>query len=160
MQRVLLIARWLLPLGLGLAGAISSCASAGNRASTVTLVFSALVSAALGTLLYLLLHAVSLLVGLTSRSVQPSDHRLRLLELDKRLLLRAIKEIEFDAALKKISTEEADELIKPLRERAVRLLRELDEVKVDQSDDVEQQIDREIGRRLELRRRTASARSE
>jgi len=54
-------------------------------------------------------------------------HRLRvLLEQDKALALRTIKELEFDRAMGKISEEDFREMSTRLRARATRLMKQLD----------------------------------
>ncbi len=66
--------------------------------------------------------------------VNPSDergavvgHRLRvLLEQDKALALRTIKELEFDRAMGKISEDDFREMSTRLRARATRLMKQLD----------------------------------
>jgi hypothetical protein len=54
-------------------------------------------------------------------------HRTRAaLEREKLLTLRAIKDLEFDRAMKKVSEDDFREMAGPLRARAARLLRQLD----------------------------------
>jgi zinc-ribbon domain len=78
-------------------------------------------------------------VGLTAlRTIQPlvSDHDDRVemlgrrtraaLERDKLLTLRAIKELEFDRAMGKLSEDDFKEMAGRLRTRAARLMRQLD----------------------------------
>lgn len=86
-----------------------------------------------------LLMAGAALVGLmTVRVIQPlvsdhDDHTLMIgqrtraaLERDKLLTLRAIKELEFDRAMGKLSEEDFKEMAGRLRTRAARLMRQLD----------------------------------
>ena len=49
-----------------------------------------------------------------------------LLERDKLLVLRSIKELEFDRAMKKVSAKDFDEMAGRLRARAMSLMRQLD----------------------------------
>ncbi len=48
------------------------------------------------------------------------------LEQEKALTLRAIKDLEFDRRLKKVSDSDCDELTARLRERAIRIIKQLD----------------------------------
>ena len=56
-----------------------------------------------------------------------SDRHRATLERDKMLTLRAIKELEFDHAMGKLSQKDYDEMVGRLRQRALTLMRELDE---------------------------------
>ena len=56
-----------------------------------------------------------------------TERRRAALERDKLLTLRAIKELEFDRAMGKLSPKDFDELGARLRQRAVSLMRELDQ---------------------------------
>ena len=59
---------------------------------------------------------------------QPMTERHRLtLERDKALTLRTIKELEFDRAMGKISQKDFDDMVARLRQRALALMKELDE---------------------------------
>ena len=66
------------------------------------------------------------------------------LERDKALVLRAIKDLEFDRAMGKVSEADFQELIPRLRARAVRLIRELD-AEGGYRDEIEKEIARRIG---------------
>lgn len=80
------------------------------------------------------------------------------LEREKRTLLKAIKEAEFDREMGKLSTRDAGEMIAVYRLRAIEVIKELDKL-----DDLvgapaqtkRQQIEREIKARLELDKTTA-----
>ncbi len=48
-------------------------------------------------------------------------------------------------------------LLEPLREHAIRLLRDLDEARVDKPHSVEEQIEREVARRLKAQGKAKSA---
>jgi hypothetical protein len=65
------------------------------------------------------------------------------LERDKALVLRAIKDLEFDRAMGKVSEADFEELVPRLRARAMRLMRELD-----RTGDYREEIEREIARRV------------
>jgi hypothetical protein len=56
-----------------------------------------------------------------------SERRRATLDRDKMLTLRAIKEMEFDRAMGKLSQKDFDEMSSRLRHRAVTLMRELDQ---------------------------------
>ncbi len=66
------------------------------------------------------------------------------LEREKTIVLRAIKELEFDRAMGKVSEADCDEMIGRLRGRAVRLIRQLDAG----SAGYRELIDRELNARL------------
>lgn len=66
------------------------------------------------------------------------------LERDKALVLRAIKDLEFDRAMGKVSEADFQELIPRLRARAVRLIRELDSER-GYRDEIEKEIARRVG---------------
>ncbi|MGH9386303.1 MAG: zinc ribbon domain-containing protein, partial [Vicinamibacterales bacterium] len=65
------------------------------------------------------------------------------LEREKQLVLRSIKELEFDFAMGKVSNADFDEMNGRLRRRAVGLMRQLDE-----GGAYREQIEREVERRL------------
>ena len=59
---------------------------------------------------------------------QPMTERYRAtLERDKALTLRTIKELEFDRAMGKLSQKDYDEMVARLRQRALSLMKQLDE---------------------------------
>jgi len=72
------------------------------------------------------------------------------LEKEKKTLLKAIKEAEFDLAMGKLSTRDADSLIKQYRSRAIDVIKELDRVGDDKALSVREQIDREVKARRDL----------
>jgi hypothetical protein len=82
------------------------------------------------------------------------------LEREKRTLLKAIKEAEFDREMGKLSKKDADEMIAVYRLRAIEVIKELDNL-----EDIvgapelttRQQIEREIKARVELDKTTAKA---
>ena len=65
-------------------------------------------------------------------------------EREKTLVLRSIKELEFDRAMGKVSDRDFDEMGRRLRERALRLMKQLDVEAVD----FHMLIERELGERL------------
>jgi hypothetical protein len=58
---------------------------------------------------------------------RPSERARALLEREKALVLRSIKELEFDKAMGKVSAKDFDEMAGRLRARAVMLMKQLDE---------------------------------
>lgn len=66
------------------------------------------------------------------------------LEREKALVLRSIKEIEFDKAMGKISSKDFDEMAAKLRTRAIALIKQLDEG----SSGYHEVIERELSARL------------
>jgi hypothetical protein len=80
------------------------------------------------------------------------------LEKEKRTLLKAIKEAEFDHEMGKLSKADADDLIRMYRARAIEVIKELDrpEARAEvgsearQVGSVRERIDREVKARLEL----------
>lgn len=57
----------------------------------------------------------------------PSERARAALEREKSLVLRSIKELEFDKAMGKVSGKDFDEMVGRLRARAVMLMKQLDE---------------------------------
>jgi len=68
------------------------------------------------------------------------------LEREKRTLLKAIKEAEFDHQMGKLSKRDVDEMIGLYRARAIEVIKELDGV----GGSVREQIQREVRARIEL----------
>ena len=66
------------------------------------------------------------------------------LEREKNLLLRSIKELEFDRAMGKVAEGDYEEMVGRLRSRAVRLLQQLDNT----SSGYRELIERELASRL------------
>src|SRR5687768_3561678 len=66
------------------------------------------------------------------------------LEREKMLVLRSIKELEFDRGMGKVSNKDFDEMSARLRARAARLMRQLDAGSL-----YREQIEKEIAKRLE-----------
>jgi hypothetical protein len=59
-------------------------------------------------------------------SERPSERALAALEREKALVLRSIKELEFDRAMGKVSTQDFDEMAGRLRARAIMLMKQVD----------------------------------
>ena len=91
-----------------------------------------------------------MLLPLTSADLssldQPMTDRHRaVLERDKALTLRAIKELEFDHAMGKLSKKDFDEMAGRLRQRAVAIMKQLDEGR-SYSWLIEQDLKKRLGR--------------
>lgn len=92
--------------------------------------------------------------------VEPIDRsRLVELEREKRTLLKAIKEVEFDRELGKMSEEDASEIVRVYRARAIEILKVLDGAAADgdgavaapaPDEPLDQLIEREVRARLAL----------
>ena len=79
------------------------------------------------------------------------------LEREKKTLLKAIKEAEFDREMGKLSKADADEMIGIYRARAIEVIRELDTLEVGAAGTVREQIEREVRARLEIESKTKKA---
>ena len=76
---------------------------------------------------------------------RPSERLRAALEREKNLVLRSIKELEFDRAMGRLSDEDWKEMSGRLRVRAARLIRQLD-AGVGYRQQIEQEIERRIGK--------------
>ncbi len=72
------------------------------------------------------------------------------LEREKTIVLRAIKELEFDRAMGKVSATDCEEMIGRLRGRAVRLIRQLDAGGAGYRDLIERELNARIGARPDV----------
>jgi hypothetical protein len=75
------------------------------------------------------------------------------LEREKRVLLKAIKEVEFDRELGKMSNEDADDIVRVYRARAIEILKLLDGGAVEEpgaDEPAHETIEREVRARLAL----------
>lgn len=82
------------------------------------------------------------------------------LEREKKSLLKAIKETEFDREMGKLSKADADQMIKVYRARAIEVIKELELVanpSAEGAGTVREQIAREVKARLELAEKTKQA---
>jgi hypothetical protein len=84
-----------------------------------------------------------LVTGGDERTVMIGDRTRASLEREKALALRAIKELEFDRAMKKIAEEDFQELSSRLRARAIRIMGQLDA-----GGGYRAQIEQDLARRL------------
>jgi len=81
-----------------------------------------------------------------ARPVGPRDF----LEKEKKTLLKAIKEAEFDHQMGKLSQRDADEMIRGYRIRAIEVIKEIDRLGSGAADSVREQILREVRARIQL----------
>jgi len=72
------------------------------------------------------------------------------LEREKRTLLKAIKEAEFDHQMGKLSQRDADEMIRGYRARAIEVIKEIDRLGLGAAASPREQIMREVRARIEL----------
>ena len=72
------------------------------------------------------------------------------LEREKRTLLKAIKEAEFDHQMGKLSQRDADEMIRGYRARAIDVIKEIDRLGLGTAGTVREQILREVRARVQL----------
>jgi hypothetical protein len=72
------------------------------------------------------------------------------LEREKRTLLKAIKEAEFDHEMGKLSQRDVDEMVRTYRARAIEVIKELDRLGGSAGDSAREQILREVRARIEL----------
>lgn len=82
--------------------------------------------------------------GAWSRPIGARDE----LEKEKKTLLKAIKEAEFDHAMGKLSKQDADELIRMYRGRAIEVIKEIDRLDAGAAGSTREQIQREVQARL------------
>jgi ribosomal protein L40E len=80
-------------------------------------------------------------------SAPPSERALAALEREKALVLRSIKELEFDRAMGKVSPKDFDEMAGRLRARAIMLMKQVDAG----GSGYRELIERELQRRLKTR---------
>ncbi len=72
------------------------------------------------------------------------------LEKEKRTLLKAIKEAEFDQAMGKLSKSDAEDLIRMYRTRAIELIKELDRLDAGLAGTPRERIEREVAARVAI----------
>lgn len=72
------------------------------------------------------------------------------LEREKRTLLKAIKEAEFDHQMGKLSQRDVDDMIRTYRARAIEVIKEIERLELGAAGSTREQILREVRARLEL----------
>lgn len=138
---------WQLFVLAGLIGAAIVAFRAGAQPSSarIFLILTIFAAAAIG---YAALRMLVPLTGMVARESRMTlGERTRVvLEREKMLALRAIKELEFDRAMGKVSDRDYQEMATRLRARAGRILRQLDESpEVGYRNMIEAEIARRIG---------------
>ena len=73
------------------------------------------------------------------------------IEREKMLVLRSIKELEFDRAMDKISEQDYQDMVARLRSRAVRLIRQLDAGQTGYGEIIERELASRVGRSAALK---------
>ncbi len=135
---------WQLFAVAGLVGATVVVFLSRGQSPAAVILLSLIVFAAAGVGAAALRVFLPIATGKAPRGGQVLGGRTRaVLEREKALALRTIKELEFDRAMGKVSDRDFAEMSARLRARAGRLLRQLDA-----GVDYRQQIEREIERRL------------
>ena len=79
-------------------------------------------------------------------------HARAALEAEKAIVLRTIKELEFDRAMKKVSDEDFEDMSQRLRHRAVGLMQQLDDSRASHRARIELELDRKLGSAPDVRR--------
>src|SRR5689334_3088955 len=87
--------------------------------------------------------------GVDSTWAKPAG-QLGELEREKRTLLKAIKEAEFDHQMGKLSKHDAEEMIRVYRARAIEVIKDIDHLGLGAAGTPREQIMREVRARLEL----------
>lgn len=82
------------------------------------------------------------------------------MEREKRTLLKAIKEAEFDREMGKLSTRDAESMISVYRLRAIEVIKEIDKIEAGEAGSVREQIAREVKARLEMEAKTSKAKAD
>ncbi len=72
------------------------------------------------------------------------------LEREKRTLIKAIKEAEFDHQMGKLSQRDADEMIRTYRARAIEVIKDIERLELGAAGSAREQILREVRARVEL----------
>jgi len=76
------------------------------------------------------------------------------LEREKRTLIKAIKEAEFDHQMGKLSQRDADEMIRTYRARAIEVIKDIERLELGAAGSAREQILREVRARVELEARS------
>ncbi len=145
MDRLLSLAGITFALAAG-GAALGAGLNAGARGAPALLLAAG--GALLGYAIAATLRSVALLLEQTSATRDPGSRRLEQLERERDILLRSIKDIELDAAMSKLTEEEATQLTDPLRQRTRETLRELDALQQGARPSVAEQVELEVRRRL------------
>jgi hypothetical protein len=145
-----------LPLGL----AATACVVLLAQGARVTPAFALLVLCAglCGAVVMGLWHSARAFCGQAAADETTTNldarHRDEL-SREKMLLLKSLKELDFDHAMGKVSDRDHDEMAERLRARAVRLMKELDE-RPDYRSRIEHELESRLGRAAEAAPRCAA----
>lgn len=82
------------------------------------------------------------------------------LEREKKTLIKAIKEAEFDREMGKLSKADAEEMIAVYRVRAIEVIKELDQMDAGSAGTVREQIEREVKARLDVDAKAEKAKAD
>ncbi len=82
------------------------------------------------------------------------------LDREKKTLLKAIKEAEFDREMGKLSKADAEEMIAVYRVRAIEVIKEIDQMDAGSAGTVREQIERELKARLEIETKTVKLKAD
>lgn len=118
-----------------------------NTPSNLVLVSLAVLTAALAAHFF---HRTiwPLVSGEVALSVPVAQGRARAgLEREKQLVLRSLKELEFDRAMKKIAEPDYEDMVGRLRARAIGLMQQLDEPASGARDRIEQELKERLARK-------------
>lgn len=102
----------------------------------------AVMAVILGVVGYWILHPLLKPKGIESLSLQGKEEREMALQQRKEEMYGAIKEMEFDFEMGKISEEDYQELRSQYKVRALEIMKELDTR--DEGDDIDREIEREV----------------
>ena len=128
----------------GLGCATAAVFMARGRGSTAVILLTLLIGTAAFVGLMALRAVQPLLSNEDDRAATIGQRTRAALEREKHLTLRAIKELEFDRAMGKLSEQDFKEMAGRLRARAARLIRQLDA-----GAGYRDQIERDLAKRLE-----------
>ena len=129
------------------------------RVSTPVVMMSLAWLAVLATVRYLLGAAWAIANdGGDDEYFRPVGKREELLA-EKRSLLKAIKEIEFDRAMNKMSDKDASELTGYYRVQAIEVIKQLEQLDTAQPDTIRAEIEREVRARVAIEKEADKARA-
>jgi hypothetical protein len=142
---------WQLFTLAGLIGATLTVFMSRGQSPSAVILLSLMIFAAAGVGVAALRTFMPLAGGVSSDGGQVLGGRTRAaLEREKTLVLRSIKELEFDRDMGKVSDKDFSEMSARLRARAAGLIRQLD-AGTGYRDQIEKEIERRIGSNVEAR---------
>ncbi len=139
----------LLILGVVAASTTAVLVAHGTRPANIVFIVLAVFAAAVAaTALYRTLWPLAAEATLPQPEMMGGRTRAAL-EREKTIVLRAIKELEFDRAMGKVSAADCEEMIGRLRARAVRLIRQLDAGREGYRELIERELNARLGSRIQ-----------